>query len=546
MNLKKHRYFLSLIVLLCLPLILFAPSGLPVTHDGQDHVARIANFYQNLEQGNLIPRWAPNLNWGYGHPILMFLYPLPSYIASVFKYIGFSFVDSTKLVFASAYLLSGITMYLWIKKTFDERTGILASLLYVYAPYRFVDMYVRGAIGEHVAFIFPPLICYFLFLLHKRFSYKYIVGIVFSVAGLILAHNAISLMMLPLICLYIIYLVLQTKNKKTFAVNSLLSIISGFGLSAFFWIPAFFEGKYTLRDIVTSEDYATRFVSLGDFFYKPWSFGGTYTLSKEVGFIHWLLLLFAILILFRMKQKKKKLFLAYCIGIFLFTLFLMTNYSKFIWDSISTLRKFQFPWRFLTVIVSISSVIGSFTFSAVAKKHQEKVFALIIVLLLATSIRYIVVDGYLHKDESFYSGIYKSTTDTGESSPIWSVRFMEREPKAPIEILSGKANISIEKRNTTVHTYVIKADTSTRIRENTLYFPGWIVLVDKKQVPIQFQDPSSRGLITFWLEPGKHSIEMVFTDTKLRFIAMCITYATVTFLLLWFIIIRTCIWQRFR
>src|SRR3989344_693366 len=137
-------------------------EGMFLSHDGQDHVVRIANFYQSLSEGNLIPRWAANLNWGYGHPILMFLYPLPSYAASLFHFLGFSLVDSTKLVFALAFIASGVAMYLWLREFLGEIPAMTGAILYNFAPYRFVDLYVRGAIGEHVAFIFPPLICYFL------------------------------------------------------------------------------------------------------------------------------------------------------------------------------------------------------------------------------------------------------------------------------------------------------------------------------------------------------------------------------------------------
>jgi len=151
------------IILLMLPILSLIRPGLPDGHDTQDHVARIANFYQSLSEGNLVPRWAGNLNWGYGHPILMFLYPLPSYAASLFHYIGFSFVDSTKLVFGVSYIVSGLTMYLWMSSAFGKRAGFISALLYTFAPYRFVDLYVRGAIGEHVAFVFPPLIFFFLY-----------------------------------------------------------------------------------------------------------------------------------------------------------------------------------------------------------------------------------------------------------------------------------------------------------------------------------------------------------------------------------------------
>src|SRR3990170_8008122 len=119
-----------LVLIAALPLFPFLHPGLPITHDGADHVARIANFYQNLSEGNLIPRWAANLNWGYGHPILMFLYPLPSYAASLFHFLGFSLVDSTKLVFALAFIASGVAMYLWLKNFLGNTAGIASAVLY--------------------------------------------------------------------------------------------------------------------------------------------------------------------------------------------------------------------------------------------------------------------------------------------------------------------------------------------------------------------------------------------------------------------------------
>ena len=60
--LKKYWGFILIILLGVVPVLDLLHPGLPITHDGQDHVARIANFYASLTQGNLIPRWAGNLN----------------------------------------------------------------------------------------------------------------------------------------------------------------------------------------------------------------------------------------------------------------------------------------------------------------------------------------------------------------------------------------------------------------------------------------------------------------------------------------------------
>ncbi|MBI4130406.1 hypothetical protein HY468_03760, partial [Candidatus Roizmanbacteria bacterium] len=195
------------------PLIPLLTPGMFVAHDAQDHVARIANFYQNIKEGVLIPRWAGNLNWGYGHPILMFLYPMSSYVATLFIFLGFSLVDSTKIVFAFGFIVSGLTMYRWIRELWGEQAGFAAGLVYMFAPYRFVDLYVRGAIGENFFFIFPPLVCFFLTKLSKRLHGKFIAGGCLAIAGMILSHNALTLMFLPIIIGYSLILSMHQRLR---------------------------------------------------------------------------------------------------------------------------------------------------------------------------------------------------------------------------------------------------------------------------------------------------------------------------------------------
>jgi hypothetical protein len=529
-----------LVVISILPLLDLLHPGLPITHDGQDHVARIANFYASLREGNIVPRWAGNLNWGYGHPILMFLYPMSSYIGALFHFLGFSFVASVKLVFAVAYIASGMTMYLWLKEEIGgsegkerlaEVAGFIGALLYLFAPYRFVDLYVRGAIGEHMAFVFPPLVFYFLLKLSKKYSFWYTIGGSLSFAGLILSHNAISLMFLPIIGLYFLYLFFQVKHKNLFAFRCLLIGILGFGLSAFFWMPAFMEGKYTLRDIVTSNDYASRFVQLKDFLYGPWSYGGTDVLSKQVGIIQWVGILlgmfFVVKALITHKRNAKQRILVGSLLIFITSFIIMTEFAKPIWDHITLLQKFQFPWRFLSVTAFSSAVIGAIAVDELLldtrgkRMIQVRAFVVLFCMLglLFLNENYWHPRTYLNKSEMYFAGIYSGTTDTGESSPIWSVRFMEKRPTGRLEVVTGKAIVGEITRNSTTHSYYVIADTKTRFRENTVYFPGWHIYVDDKEVPIEFQDPQNRGLLTFNVNPGKHDIVVLFTETKLRLIA---------------------------
>ncbi|MEK7060608.1 MAG: 6-pyruvoyl-tetrahydropterin synthase-related protein [Patescibacteria group bacterium] len=511
----SFNWFIWLILLIVslLPLFDLFNSGLPITHDGKDHVARIANFYQSLSEGNFVPRWAGNLNWGYGHPVMMFLYPLPSYIASAFHVIGFSLVDSVKLVFAFGFIASVVSMYLFASYRFGYLAGILAALLYGFAPYRFVDMYVRGAIGEHMAFIFLPLVLLGLW-------QSSIVLIAMSMAFLLLSHNAVSLMMLPIIAVFVVYLlVFESKRKREFLFRSLTGLILGFVLSAFFWLPAYMEGKYTLRDIVTKGEFTSRFVNVADFFNPTWGYGTANEISKFLGFSNIFILLLA-LVLFHSMRKPSKVLIGGALLYTIVSLVLMTNVSAPVWQIVSLIQKFQFPWRFLHVTTFLIPIIGAVVVSHIDIKRRLKVVIVFSVIAIIGSFSMWHARDYVSMSDSNFTGMYNGTTDTGESSPIWSIRFMETKAKAPIEVISGKGvSIFVGPRRSTHHSYRVFSLESTKLVENTLYFPNWEVFVDKTPVPIEFQNPNYRGLLTFDVPAGDHAVDVVFTDTKLRILA---------------------------
>lgn len=535
---KTLNSLFLIILISILPLLSLLHPGLPITHDGQDHVARIANFYASLSSGNIIPRWANNLNWGFGHPILMFLYPLPSYIASLFHFTGLSLIDSVKAVFGFSYILSGIFMFLWLRNFLGKFPAMVGAIIYLYAPYRFVDLYVRGAIGEHVAFIFIPAVCYFLLKLslYGKFNFFYFLGLSISTAGLILSHNAISLMFLPFVAIYFLYLFYIHKNKLLLS-TSIIGILYGFLLSAFFWIPAFMEGKYTLRDIVTKNETLSRFVDFENLIYSPWNFGGTGMFSTQIGIIPWIFVLLLPLCFYLLIKKKGEtnnlILLIIAFAFFFLSIFIMLEISKPVWTIITTLQKFQFPWRFLSVSVfSISLVSALVVYSLKNQRIQSIFFLIVLVSSVLVTKDYWKAEDFLNKPESFFSSIYNGTTDTGESAPIWSVRFMEKRPKDSVEVIEGKARIKKLSRTTNSRSYEIVSNGRSKIRENTLYFPGWMVFVDGKEQAPEFQDPNSRGLMTFFLNNGRHKVDIEFGNTKLRTFADSISFVSLSSLIL--------------
>ncbi len=536
MKSKKTIAAILLILLGILPLANLLTPGLPVTHDGQDHVARIANFYASLAEGNPVPRWAANLNWGYGHPIFMFLYPLPSYAAAAVHFLGFSFVDSVKIVFAVSYIGSIVAMYLWLVSQWGVLPGMVGAVLYGFAPYRFVDLYVRGALGEHMAFLFPPLILLGLYLFARQRSKGSGMLIALSTAGLILSHNAISLMFLPVILAYVFYLFFYEPSRhRHFFLSAWYFIFLGFALAAFFWIPAFFEGKYTLRDIVTSSEFADRFVPWKWFFRSPWTYGGGNEITKEVGLVHWLAILGSVIFLLKNTVRRLRMFVGGGLVVFVFSLFIMTSWSYAVWQRVTILQKFQFPWRFMSLAVFVSATLGGVALAQVPKKTVRVVSIVMIAASIILSVHMWRAKAYVEQPDTYYAGIYAGTTDTGESSPIWSVRFMESKPPAQVAVIEGSAEVLVDLRTTTKRRYVVRADTRSRLVEYTLYFPGWRVTIDGGEQLIEFQDPNYRGIMTFWVDPGEHLVDIAFRETKLRKFANIVSVAGfVVLLVTWY------------
>jgi len=520
----------------------FSPQ-IPLTHDILSHIYRLANFSPSLFQGNLIPRWAGNLNLGYGHPVLMFLYPLSGYLGSIFTIFKLSFLNSVKLTFFITAPLSAWGMYLLIKQfTQNKKAAFLASLFYIFAPYHLVNLNVRAAIGEVLALaVFP-----WLFLAIKR---QKICLIAVLTALLILAHNATAILGFIFLGFY---LVAKLKQPK-FISQTIFALALGLGLSAFFWLPALVEGKYTLRQQLTNTaTYVSNYPTFQELIYSPWGFGlsshqgQAAGFSLQIGYLHWIAALIATIFCFR-KTKHRSLLIAASASFWL-SLFLMQPISRPLIDKLPLVKNFQFPWRFLNLVV-IATSIQAGILAVYLNKKQIFFISIILVILSLPGWRIkghyqLPTDNQAFAQLPDYSPALEfttPTTDTGESSPIWSIRWQEQWPKGRVEVIDGEAEVEINTWEFEYHRYQVNARTKTRILDNTLYFPGWKIFIDQQELPLEavyFQDPNHRGLINFPVPAGDHQIEVKFSNTRLRQISEIISLTTIILILSLFIFRR--------
>src|SRR3989338_1815147 len=147
--------------------------GLPIIHDDQQ-VARLFVFDQALKHGQFPPRWVDELGFGFGYPLFVFYPPLVYMVGELFHLIGFSFIDSIKLVFFTSIFASGLAMYILVKEFWGRYAGIVSAFFYILVPYRAIDVYIRGALAESFSFVWLPVILWSFYKLVKTNKTIYI------------------------------------------------------------------------------------------------------------------------------------------------------------------------------------------------------------------------------------------------------------------------------------------------------------------------------------------------------------------------------------
>lgn len=422
-----------------------------------------------------------------------------------------------KVTMSLSYILSGIFMYLFARTFFnDTQKAVLSTLFYQFATFRFVELLVRGSMGEVYTYTFLPLLLLGITHLAQKISYKSIVLTAFATALLILSHNSVSLLFFGVSVLFTLFFV----TKKTNKMVVFASLSTGVLLSAFYWVPAIAEHKFTYGDLLMKELYVSHFAPLQNFFIPNFTnekILQTEGISVQIGVFHIAAIVFSLLFVLKAKEKRRRNVFLFSLFLLSLSLFFMQPLSKFFWEKISLLRQFQFPWRFLSLIVLASSLCAISFIELLKKKFFTVIIALFVIF---TSIPYWNPSlGYDTIDENYYWNFPLNTTYYGETDVVWSAGPAKAYAKKPIDVIDGDATVSQYSKKNHYHTYTVTVRKDAAFVDHTQYFPGWVVYVDEKPVSVQFQDASWRGEITFRAPVGIHTVKVIFEETAIRQIA---------------------------
>lgn len=532
---------------------LFTNVGRSANMDGLIHVTTAELYYRAMLHGQFPVTWVDGFG-NYGFPLGLIAQQVTSYASAILIFIVHSPVTAYNIVCFVGLLLSNIFFYIFLRKYLPQIPAFVAVFLFNFSPYRIINLYIRGAIPEAFSNIFLPLILLSLYSYVKNRKITGLLAFSFLITCLALTHPMTLLIYSFIFVPYFLFLILVvdrrfifsrlwTKQSILLTVGCILAAVLGLGMAGYYLVPLNLEIKYFYYGLLKNHLTENQYLELKNYFDPQWYyFTKTEIFSRghviKAGLVETLTVIFGVVtIVIGLVKKRSKYTITlfdFAVVISLVIIFFTTKYSDVFYQHINLLSQIQFPWRMFTAFMFLPPIIVGFFF-----KKFTNIYLILFFLLFICIIRFPQLYGKNYADYSQQS--YDFTAYNLHSTAMNTI-WTGKTEDYPIEknkgaIIEGTGTILSKKINETTRLYDVDASTPLLLVDYTFYFPGWHVYVDGQNTPIQFQDPRYRGVITYNVTQGSHSVLVKFTDTKVGLLGKVLSAVSIL-LFIMFIIFR--------
>lgn len=526
-----------LLLLILIPAFkdLLAPGFFPMHDDLQ--VFRLYQLDKCVHDGQIPCRWVPDAGFGYGYPLMEFYPPMPYYPMELLKLLGLGFFLPVKIMFALAFIFSGLGMYYLAKQFFGKWGGLLSAVLYVYAPYHSVDIYVRGALNEAWGMVWFPFVLLYLYRLITQKNHRTdTILLSLSLALQLTSHNVMTLVFAPSAIVWAIFWMGRQWDLRPIK-NLLISGLLGVGLASFFFLPVILEQKYVHVDSMTIGyfNFLAHFADLHQLFLSRfWGYGGSTWgpedgMSFSVGQIQWIgAILASVIALFRIKKNPTVGLMILLTTFFGFVYaFLCHGKSTPIWQHLALLQFAQFPWRLVALVV----FFFSFSSGYLVHLHLPRLlkpffFVIAIVGIIYWNIPFFHVDRHIRITlEEKLAGFQWENQVTGGIFD-YLPRSAPQPPGDPAftlpQYIKGQGGILDFRSGSNWFKFNVNVSSSSAQIMLPLYtFPGLVTKVDGQKVTTT-PDPFL-GRVQIQLSQGIHFVDVRIGYTKIRLMADLVT-----------------------
>lgn len=530
------RVFLLLLTVFLASSYALLEPGFFHVHD-YTHAARIAEMARGLDAGQLPVRWSDNFGYGFGMPLFNFYAPLPYFVGALFWKIGLPIVLSIKALYLLTNLLTVLGSFLLGKRLYGRFAGVMLAAVYTLAPYRALNLFVRGALSEALAMAFFPWVLWAIVAFVQSQQRRYLLYLTLSLTAIMLSHNLSALIFVPMAALFAAFISYQQQQLRV------LPRIAGYfllaaGLSAFYMLPAVLEKDYTIISNIFAGyfHYSHHFLYIRQFFTDNWAYGGSaWGPDDDISFFLGYAGLGALLLTFawslgqflKLRQnwlranQKNLLFLSLLLLMLAGSLFLSIFKSQWLWDQLKLLHFIQFPWRFLAAAsLWLAVAAATLLYLFPVRRHRWLVGA---VILLASfyQLQYFRPAAYLDDAEAlYYTDPQRIQVEMSSVLPDYIPKQMASEDKLlelgqqlPLAWLTGentKYNVEILFDRGFEKLLQVESQAPELLNLRLAYFPGWRAEVDGQVVPVTYD--AELGNLQIPIPAGTHQVGVFFGE----------------------------------
>jgi len=583
----------GLILALCLTLPMIETlmrPGLPTTADMPIHLYRTVEYSHAWSSDVWLPRWAPNLAYGYGYPLFIFAPPLPYFIGYIFHALGGSFEIALKTLIILIILLYATSMYLLGRDLWGNvPSGLISATAYLYAPFALREILLYGGnIPQYFAIGLFPLILWTLYRLNRHGGWGWLIAATFAYAALILSHLFHALIFTPAALLFGLWLMIpltptlsqweRGQNVSPLPMGegagvralrlcyNLLPLPLGGLLTAFFWLPAFFE-RYATRaqaDIYLQKSpFFIRYPHWSELIawispldsraanpYVPLTLGIATLSLVALSLIAYLWHVIKSKDLDSAPQvsKPKGLHSNFSFLIFYFSflisisIYLTLAISRPVWETVTILQVAEFPWRMLGLANMGLAVLAGGAVYAMPLRWRWHLTIVCILWQIGSVAPYLyavtpftlygepTLDqqlAYERRSQSIGTttlGEYlpQNVTEIPTGSPL--IHAFKDDPmpeRLDRNSLPNEATATRLSQTAITHHYQVNSPTAFTLRILQYHYLGWQAWLDGQPLPLTPE--AKTGLITLAMPAGEHDLMLHFGETPLRLTAFALS-----------------------
>jgi hypothetical protein len=521
-------------------------------HESSRYVSRAVEYLHALRGGFFFPRWAPDFYGGFGSPFFDFFPPGVFALTAPFAAVGFSVVTALKItlvIFTIGGALGACALARGETGRLDA--ALVAGSAFLFAPYRFVDLFLRGDLAEYAAIALLPW-AFYLFRELSRAPREKLPRIAFLAAlcnaGVLLTQTVIGQWASEAIALLVLLPALGDwlRGRRFRSLAPFLALVGSLGLAAVYVLPAIVERGFVhferlVGGYFTSADHLVPF---GDFFkFDFYDFVGDYPPTTRMPFsigapLAIALVLAVGLLMLPRGRKTLRAMLPWWIGVVAF-LCLMTPPARWLYAVLPLAPYVQFPWRFLGLVATFGAGVIGITWATVVDgpglRWARWPLAALAIALIAIGAR------DRERVHGYYAAGQVPVTPAEVAARVDGTAIDEHlplqasaAPTAPrtgvVLAASGPVHATGFQSSGTDYIVEASADGAGPVDMQLFFFPGWTAKTLSGPGEVSL-GPSPTGLVRLSVpQAGTYKVAVSFGTTPVRTAAAALSLLTLLLL----------------